>query len=122
MDVITTPPAPPALGSQSIEFNIPAEYVGELLQFGFYNDVTENLGQSWETSAATYDNVVFAETEPPSIISIDGGYIQLDTTEGIAPSAAHCAVTAHNGRMVVDDVNDDLYICTNSGWKTTPLD
>jgi hypothetical protein len=59
-EVLTTAPGGAVLAPQSIEFNIPAEYVGELLQFGFYNDVTENLGQSWTTSAITYDNVELA--------------------------------------------------------------
>jgi hypothetical protein len=40
-----------------VEFEITEELVGELLQFGFYNDVVEDLGQSWGTSAALYDNV-----------------------------------------------------------------
>ena len=74
-EVITTPPAPPTLGSQSVEFNIPAQYVGELLQFGFYNDVTENLGQGWDTSAATYDNVELAEVvvlPPPPDRFVEG--------------------------------------------------
>lgn len=49
--------------SQEIDFVIPEEYVGELLQFGFYNDVVENLGQSWANSAALYDNVTLTEME-----------------------------------------------------------
>jgi hypothetical protein len=63
--VETTPP--PATSptdvrsiSQFIEFNIGEEWVGEWLQFGFYNDVTEDLGQSPWTSAALYDNVMLA--------------------------------------------------------------
>jgi hypothetical protein len=40
-----------------IEFEITDKHVGELLQFGFYNDVVEDLGQSWATAAAMYDNV-----------------------------------------------------------------
>lgn len=59
-EVPTNPPGGAVLAPQSIEFTIPAEYVGELLQFGFYNDVAENLGQSWTTSAATYDNIEVA--------------------------------------------------------------
>jgi hypothetical protein len=60
--VETTPPSATspedvAAAFQYIEFEIPAEFAGELLQFGFYNDVTEDLGQSWGTSAALYDNV-----------------------------------------------------------------
>ena len=53
----TTPPAATSPTdvrtlSQFIEFNLLEEWVGELLQFGFYNDVTEDLGQSPWTSAA----------------------------------------------------------------------
>ena len=61
-ETATTPPAASTpenvtTTSQSIEFEIPEEWLGELLQFGFYADHTENLGQSWATSAALYDNV-----------------------------------------------------------------
>lgn len=68
--IVTTPPAAtsPAdvtTASQSIEFNVPAEMVGELLQFGFYNDVTESLGQSPWTSGAYYDNVELAPVVAP---------------------------------------------------------
>lgn len=40
-----------------IEFEVAEEHVGELLQFGFYNDVAPGLGQSWATAAALYDNI-----------------------------------------------------------------
>jgi hypothetical protein len=43
--------------TQGVDFVITEAMVGKLLQFGFYNDVTPNLGQSWGTSAALYDNV-----------------------------------------------------------------
>jgi len=42
---------------QSIEFTIPEDWDGELLQFGFFNDVKEPLGQSWARAGAYYDNV-----------------------------------------------------------------
>jgi hypothetical protein len=48
---------------QEIQFTIPAEFVGELLQFGFYTDLSENLGQDWGTSAALYDNVMLASVD-----------------------------------------------------------
>lgn len=64
--VVSTPPAAtsPAdvtTATQTIEFTIPEAWVGELLQFGFYNDITPGLGQSWQTSGAYYDNVELAE-------------------------------------------------------------
>jgi hypothetical protein len=61
--VETTPPVSStpenaSTGFQAIDFTVPAEMAGELLQFGFYTDVTEDLGQGWGTSAALYDNVM----------------------------------------------------------------
>ena len=66
----TVPTAPPPATSpdnvstrfQYIEFDIPPAWVGELLQFGFYNDLTKDLGQSWTTSAALYDNIKLSES------------------------------------------------------------
>ena len=66
--VITTPPVATSVDdvatlAQVIEFTIEEEMVGKLLQFGFYNDVTPSLGQSWGTSAALYDNIMVAPLE-----------------------------------------------------------
>lgn len=63
--ILTNPPpatSPDDVTSvrEMIEFTIPAEWVGELLQFGFYNDVAQSLGQSSWTSSALYDNVELA--------------------------------------------------------------
>jgi len=60
--VETTPPQASspenvATGFQYIEFEVTEDLVGELLQFGFYNDSTEDLGQDWGKTAALYDNV-----------------------------------------------------------------
>ena len=55
-----TTPEDASTVSRAINFEVPPEYVGELLQFGFFNDVVENLGQSWTQSAALYDNVMLA--------------------------------------------------------------
>ena len=57
---------------------------------------------------------------PPAVFSIEG-FVKLDTTEGSAPADGLCSETGHNGRMVVDDINDLLYVCTGSGWKVTSL-
>ena len=66
--VITTPPVATTpenvtTAAQDIEFTIPAEYIGELLQFGFYNDSSTNLGQGWATASALYDNVLLDSIE-----------------------------------------------------------
>ncbi len=54
---VATTPENVTTVSQAIDFTIPEEMLGELLQFGFYTDLSENLGQGWGTSAALYDNV-----------------------------------------------------------------
>ena len=66
--VATEPPPATSPGNASTRFqyiaiDIPPEWVGELLQFGFYNDVSKPLGQSWATSAALYDNVTLSTEE-----------------------------------------------------------
>ena len=66
--VLTTPPEATSVDdvatlAQVIEFTIEEEMVGKLLQFGFYNDVTPSLGQSWGTSAALYDNIMVTPLE-----------------------------------------------------------
>ena len=66
--VMTTPPAATSPEdvttlAQVIEFTIEEEMVGKILQFGFYNDVTPSLGQSWGTSAALYDNIMVTPLE-----------------------------------------------------------
>jgi hypothetical protein len=40
-----------------VDFIITEDMIGELMQFGFYTDITVDLGQGWGTSAVLYDNV-----------------------------------------------------------------
>ncbi|MFC1776552.1 hypothetical protein ACFL3I_04315 [Pseudomonadota bacterium] len=47
----------------AVDFTLSGEMVGELLQFGFYVDIVESLGQGWGTSAVLYDNVMLATTD-----------------------------------------------------------
>ncbi|MGA9572851.1 MAG: hypothetical protein WBS20_02770 [Lysobacterales bacterium] len=60
---VATTPENVTTVSQQIEFTITADMVGELLQFGFYVDLSENLGQGWDTSATLYDNVQLGPME-----------------------------------------------------------
>jgi subtilisin-like proprotein convertase family protein len=55
---------------------------------------------------------------PPSLIEISGGYISLDVTNGAPPINADCEEPAHEGRMVYDNVNSVLYICSSTGWQS----
>lgn len=55
---VSSTPENASTASISIDFTITDEMIGELLQFGFYNDIVESLGQTWGTAAALYDNVM----------------------------------------------------------------
>lgn len=57
---VSSTPENASTAPQYIDFTLPEDMVGELLQFGFYADLSENLGQGWGTSAALYDNVMVA--------------------------------------------------------------
>ncbi|MCG8429423.1 MAG: hypothetical protein MI754_18895 [Chromatiales bacterium] len=49
-------------------------------------------------------------------ISVNGGFIKLDTTNGYYPNNQDCIAATHYGRMVFDEVNNTLYACGKSGW------
>jgi len=57
---VATTPENVTIVSKYMQFSIPEEWIGELLQFGFYSELSENLGQAWGTSAGMYDNVKLA--------------------------------------------------------------
>ena len=63
----------------------------------------------------------FAAVPKPTSISVKDGYIKLDTIDAPPSTNIDCDDVSHEGRMVVDSVNDLLYICTANGWKTTLL-
>jgi hypothetical protein len=54
-------------------------------------------------------------SNPNSRLEVSNGYIELDTSNGMPP-AADCDATDEVGRMKVDSVNTNLYICTSVGW------
>jgi hypothetical protein len=60
-------------------------------------------------------NIGIGTTAPNSKLQING-YIQLATTSGNAPSTSDCDENTEYGRMKIDEVNNLLYICTQSGW------
>lgn len=53
---------------------------------------------------------------PNSKLQIVNGYLQLDITNGNAPSSTNCDDSEEYGRMVIDETNSLLYICVSSGW------
>lgn len=50
-------------------------------------------------------------------ISVSGGFIKMDTTNGNQPDFIDCSTQEHYGRTVIDDVAEILYICTQNGWS-----
>jgi len=64
-------------------------------------------------------NVGIGTTTPNSKLEITSGYIELDTSSGIPPSA-DCDNSNEYGRMKVDSTasSSNLYVCTPSGWAT----
>jgi len=55
----------------------------------------------------------------PTQISVEGGYIKLEVTNGTPPPPQDCDFSknfSHWGRMSIDRVNSILYICTDAGW------
>ena len=51
----------------------------------------------------------------PSVLSIKDGYLKPEAI--VTPPDEHCDDGAEVGRMVVDGVNDIIYVCTPSGWS-----
>jgi len=53
---------------------------------------------------------------------LDGSesYLQIDTIAG-APAASECTSSAQSGKMILDDTNNALYICTALGWRSVAL-
>ena len=60
-------------------------------------------------------NAIIAQTAS----SVSGAVRLLLTTN--APPATECDTAAEHGQMKVDAVNNRLYICTTTGWKSTVL-
>lgn len=51
-----------------------------------------------------------------SLLSLGHGYLKLGTTGGYPPPPEDCLESVHDGRIVVDEVNQIIYLCTSSGW------
>lgn len=52
-----------------------------------------------------------------SQLSIQGGFLKLDVTNGKVPADNECNEVMHRGRMVYDDINDLVYYCGVNGWS-----
>ncbi len=51
-------------------------------------------------------------------ISVLDGFIKLDATQGNVPDEADCTLLNHYGRMVFDEIDELIYVCSQSGWIT----
>lgn len=61
-----------------------------------------------------------ASSQVKSEIVVKDGYVRLDKTGGAVPPAGDCSDPTHGGRLIVDELNALLYLCTQSGWIIGP--
>lgn len=66
---------------------------------------------------AANGDVGIGTASPKSKLQINEGYLQLATSSG-TPPATDCDEATEIGRMIVDEANTNLYVCTSSGWVT----
>lgn len=63
------------------------------------------------------DDLSFHAVVPPTNqITIDNGFIKLDTSHGTAPSDSSCTDPSHYGRLVADETDGTIYVCSQAGW------
>jgi len=92
--------------------------------FNLYNDIMKSAyplkpvvkfqldgGDSWINSG----NVGIGTTSPNSKLQVVDGYIQLDVSSGLPPSA-DCDDIDEIGRMKVDNTEPYMYVCMEQGW------
>ncbi len=82
------------------------------------DDPNEGLS-SGTTVGADIDAVGAISSENVSSkpqIYVEDGFIRLHPTSGNTPADEDCNRFDHRGRMVLDEINNLLYICTQSGW------
>ena len=61
-------------------------------------------------------NVGIGTNTPQSTLQV-AGYVQLALTDGDPPPEADCDDSSEYGRMMVDQINSNLYICVEDGWN-----
>ena len=87
-------------------------------QAGYYETGSNKL---YISNSNTSTPLIYGEFDN-EYLEINGdlsviGYVQLDLTTDFPP-AADCDDPSEYGRMKVDEVNESLYICVVSGWKS----
>lgn len=84
------------------------------MQYDGVSDMNKKLSKQLFVLTVLGLAVITANAKPQ--ISVQGGYIRLDTLKGNAPDPLDCNEAAHDGRLVLDEVYDILYACTQQGW------
>jgi hypothetical protein len=103
----------------SILFKATEDFTGEGMGTAIYFSNTSN-GTTQKLDRMIIDqngNVGIGTTTPESTLQVVG-YVQLDLTDGYVPPAEDCDDPSEYGRMMVDQINEDVYVCVVSGWKT----
>ncbi len=99
-------------------------YIGSGVTLGERYNYVKVIDLLPQQSSGVYEGAdidaigAISSAEPIDVVEIivDGGYFNLDITNGNEPETIHCMTAQNYGRMVVDEVNNILYICTQSGW------
>jgi hypothetical protein len=84
-----------------------------------YIESPEPIGLVPCLSTDAFDPVSGCYGPTPPVMTLDKGYIQLDTN-GAPPPDSHCDDASHDGRIVADSLNGLVYICTIAGWVVGP--
>lgn len=103
----------------AISFTAAEDFIGEGMGTTIQFSNTPN-GDTHRIERMRIDqngNIGIGTSSPQSALQVVG-YVQLDLTDGSPPPAEDCDDPSEYGRMMVDQINEDVYVCVVSGWKT----
>ena len=78
-----------------------------------------NVSSAMQEKAGVLRVHAFRSFEDVLVVK-DGGdaYLQLDTISGVPTGTCDSTM---RGRMIVDTVNSELYVCVDAGWRSATL-
>lgn len=115
-------PNPVELGSSVSHWDIavtPNELMEPFATPDLADLVTYNLFRDigWGISGSVTDAVpVVPPVAGKNDITVTNGFINLDVTGGGPPDAAECDAADEYGRMILDEISGNLWLCYQSGW------
>lgn len=104
----------------SLNNNYKAKFLEIGVRAGTATGAFTTLAPRQPLTQVPYAVNAFNAANATNATNVSGGFVQLPLTTN-APPAAECNETSELGRQKVDAVNNRLYICTITGWKSTLL-